>query len=238
MDEVERVFITHFDGDHYRPTWTKAMPALVQIHMHQRHVRSARKLGIRSVQFEAIDGTPQQVGGRTRVSCLLAAHDEAGVAAYRFEHAGSSVGFVTDVGQVTPRLIEHVASVDLLAVESNYCPKLQAASNRPAFLKARIMGGKGHLSNQQCAALVRDADPKADVVLLHLSKQCNRPDLAAIEHAGAPYDVTVASQDRPTPWLAVRRRPTGGGADGDDKMHGSIVGFNRAVGLSNHGRFR
>ena len=210
LDAVDRVFVTHFDGDHFRPTWTKALSALTRIHMHERHVRSAQKKGVRSTQLEALDGAIQEVGGQTRVSCLLAAHDSTGVAAFRFEHAGASIGFATDVGQVTQRLVEHVKGVHLLAVESNYCPRLQAASNRPEFLKARIMGGKGHLSNKQCAELTREAHPKSDVVLLHLSQQCNRPQLAAKEHAGAPYRLTIAAQDQPTPWIAVRPNASAG----------------------------
>jgi phosphoribosyl 1,2-cyclic phosphodiesterase len=57
---------------------------------------------------------------------------------------------------------------------------MQLASNRPGFLKDRIMGGKGHLSNEECIDAVRAiAWPREPehVVLLHLSRECNCPDL-------------------------------------------------------------
>ena len=65
------------------------------------------------------------------------------------------------------------------------------------------MGGAGHLSNQQSGELTRRVAPKKHVVLLHLSRQCNTPDLAAIEHAGAPYATTVAMPDTPTARIPI-----------------------------------
>ena len=93
--------------------------------------------------------------------------------------------------------------VDVLAIESNYCPVMQENSDRPEFLKRRIMDGSGHLSNQQSAAAVRAIAPKKHVVLLHLSRQCNTPELAAMGHAGAPYELTVAHHEVPTGLVRV-----------------------------------
>jgi phosphoribosyl 1,2-cyclic phosphodiesterase len=70
--------------------------------------------------------------------------------------------------------------VDILAIESNYDRAMQLESARPAFLKDRIMGGKGHLSNDECIDAVRaiswPREPE-HVVLLHLSRECNCPGL-------------------------------------------------------------
>jgi hypothetical protein len=55
----------------------------------------------------------------------------------------------------TQRLIDRFCELDLLAIESNYDPKMQVESPRPWFLKQRIMGGRGHLSNEQAFAAVR-----------------------------------------------------------------------------------
>jgi len=205
LSDVSHVFITHFDHDHFRPAWSRRFPATARCHIHPAHERSARHAG---VPTQLTDLMRHGVAvGPARASALRVAHDEAGVAAFRFEHAGASVGFITDVGRPTDALIEHVRGVDLLAVESNYCPRLQAVSSRPMFLKRRIMGGAGHLSNQQAATIARSAGPHRDVVLLHLSRQCNRPDLARAEHADAPYRVTISSHNAPTPWLPVAPTP-------------------------------
>lgn len=201
LDDVEHVFITHFDTDHFNRSWASVLRDRATYHVHESHVGEARSLGVRTAWIDAV--RDETMVGEARVFTTLLAHDAEGVAAFRFEHAGAVAGFATDVGKPTGALIDCLGGSDLLAVESNYCPELQAASNRPAFLKSRIMGGRGHLSNQQCAALVRRAQPRQDVVLLHLSRQCNRPELAAREHAEAPYRLTISAQHEATPWVAV-----------------------------------
>ncbi len=98
--------------------------------------------------------------------------------------------------------------MDVLAIESNYCPRLQATSGRPWFLRQRITGGRGHLSNHECVAAVAAIDPGTHVVLLHLSRQCNNPKLAGAGHRARGYELTITSQRHPTPWIPIlNRRP-------------------------------
>jgi hypothetical protein len=94
-------------------------------------------------------------------------------------------------------------SVDVLAIESNYCPAMQHASDRPYYLKRRIMGGHGHLSNQEAVSAVLAIEPREHVVLLHLSRECNCPRAVAALHAGADYALTIAAQDEPTRWVRI-----------------------------------
>jgi hypothetical protein len=81
-------------------------------------------------------------------------------------------------------LLEQFCGVDVLALESNYDPKLQLDSGRPWFLKHRIMGGRGHLSNQQAFEAIRAILDRCQsrrrslprhIVLLHRSRECNCP---------------------------------------------------------------
>ena len=69
------------------------------------------------------------------------------------------------------------------------------------------MGGRGHLSNEQCAAAVSEIRPRSHVVLLHLSRECNHPSLAARVHDGAPYALTLSHHQQPTPWVPIRAVP-------------------------------
>lgn len=201
LDQVDDVFITHFDTDHFCRSWGTNLHPRTVVHVHERHGSVARRFGIDDSRLNVIHSETRI--GESSVHTTLVSHDSEGVCAFRFEHRGAAIGFATDVGRATSPLIDLLYSVDALAVESNYCPRMQAASSRPAYLKARIMGGRGHLSNQQCAELVRQANPGRDVVLLHLSRQCNRPELAAQEHIDAPYTLTISSQIEPTPWVTV-----------------------------------
>jgi phosphoribosyl 1,2-cyclic phosphodiesterase len=209
LDQVEDVVVTHLDHDHFHAGWATALPGRALLRLHRRHLGRAERSGLLHRRTEPFDCAP---GGSFHVqgldaafSPMLASHDSLGVAAFRIEFAalGSSLGFATDVGRVPVRLIEHLAGVDVLAIESNYCPDMQASSGRPEYLKRRIMDGSGHLSNQQCLDAVHEIRPREHVVLLHLSRQCNRPELVAELHAGADYALTISTQDQPTRWVKL-----------------------------------
>ncbi len=149
-----------------------------------------------------------------RVEGTLAHHDESGSVALRFEIDGAAIGFATDLGRVPESLLERFAGIDLLAIESNHCPRLQQASPRPAFLKRRIMGGRGHLSNDQAIAAIDAVARRSNlqhVVLLHLSRQCNCPDLVrrlvAESLPGLLSRLSITRQDSVTGPLRIASSP-------------------------------
>lgn len=201
LDALSDVFITHVDSDHCHPNWGRKLPGHVAVHAHPRHAVSLRRMGLAADQVHEWRGEFTSAGG---LRCLpaLFTHDEAGVSVFRFESRGS-LGFATDVGRATPELIEHLAGVETLAIESNYCPKMQRASARPAFLKQRITGGSGHLSNEECVQAARAIEPRRHVVLLHLSRQCNHPALASALHRDAWYELTLSNQFEATRWVVA-----------------------------------
>lgn len=90
------------------------------------------------------------------------------------------LAFFTDVGQVTLEIEQAMSGSHVLAIEANYSPNMLQASERDARLKARIAGGRGHLSNQEAGTLAAKCGENLHtVVLLHLSSECNLPNLAA-----------------------------------------------------------
>jgi phosphoribosyl 1,2-cyclic phosphodiesterase len=115
-------------------------------------------------------------------------------------------------------LIDDFADLDVLAIESNYDPEMQRTSGRPFFLQQRIMGGKGHLSNQQAFDAVRAVLDRCErsgvrlpshIVLLHRSRECNCPKLLrrifARDARVAPR-LTLAEQFESSGWLKIRDR--------------------------------
>lgn len=201
---IHAVLLTHLDNDHWHPGWLGALPERARVHVHGRHRARAARLGILYTTTHLYDSDFDLVPG-VRVRPALMSHDDLGAAAFRidFEHSGRSLGFATDLGRANQRLIDHLTGVDVLAIESNYCPRMQVASGRPDFLQRRIMNGSGHLSNEQAADAVRAIAPREHVVLLHLSLDCNRPELASMHHEGCLYAVTIASWERPTRWIRL-----------------------------------
>lgn len=175
------ILFTHFDHDHARDGWGRvARETGLSLRCARRHFRHALARGYPEANlacFESDGGTLDL--GPVRVSACENPHDDGATVAFRFAAAAGSLGFATDVGRVSPRLVDALRGVDLLAIESNYDPAMQRDSARPAQLKDRIMGGRGHLSNEECLAAVRDIafpDEPAHIVLLHLSRECNHPD--------------------------------------------------------------
>src|SRR5213082_9407 len=98
-------------------------------------------------------------------------------------HAGSGgLGFITDLGYATKMIVERLRQVQTLVIETNHDEKLlQSDPHRPWPVKQRIMSRHGHLSNAAAASVIEQLLPgKIErVVLGHLSRDCNTPDLAA-----------------------------------------------------------
>ncbi len=214
-NDIAAVVLTHLDADHFKPAWVRSMPRHTAVYIHRSHRGRAQRHHYFTPSTLLYDDAFDLVGGRlgVRVEPVLLAHDQLGVAAFRITLAcGSSLGYATDLGRPTPALAEHLRGVDVLAIESNYCPEMQAASDRPAFLKQRITNGAGHLSNEQAAKVTSEIAPASDVVLLHLSRDCNTPERATAGHAGAPYCLTVSDQFEPTPWIGIRSAGAEGSA--------------------------
>jgi phosphoribosyl 1,2-cyclic phosphodiesterase len=144
------------------------------------------------------------------------AHDREGSHGFVFEGFGCRIGYATDLGRVPVTLVDHFKRLDVLCVESNYDPQMQLSSARPWFLKNRIMGGAGHLSNEQAYDLVRKILDRAErasarlpthIVLLHRSRECNCPRLMRKlfeRDARIKPRLTLAEQYEPSGWLRVR----------------------------------
>ena len=208
LDQIDDVILTHLDRDHFYPSWVEALPRHAVFRIHKSHRRRAEKTGLlyrRTMIFD--EQNPAEMADGITAHVASASHDQLGVAVFRFqvEHCATPVlGYATDLGRVTDTLVDHLAGVHTLAIESNYCPKMQVSSGRPGFLVDRIMNGSGHLSNEESAGAVRAIAPTGRTVLLHLSRQCNTPELARSLHGD---DAVVAHHEVPTDFIPLTRRP-------------------------------
>jgi phosphoribosyl 1,2-cyclic phosphodiesterase len=217
LDDISDILLTHIDHDHFHPGWRD--PGSKRLawtwRAARRYLRQARTAGLPARDTEPFDGTFEMQPG-TRVEVTMLPHDELGSTGFVIEHDGARLGFATDLGRVPETLLERFENLAALALESNYDPQLERASSRPDFLKQRIMGGLGHLSNEQALEAVLRIAGRCDlrhIALLHLSRQCNDP---AIVHdlfaRRAPHllgRLTITNQHEPTPLLHVEPPPDG-----------------------------
>ena len=97
-------------------------------------------------------------------------------------HAGSGgLGFITDLGYATKMIVQRLRGVQTLVIETNHDEKLlQNDSHRPWPVKQRIQSRHGHLSNTAAASVIEEllSGKIERVVLGHLSRDCNTPELA------------------------------------------------------------
>jgi phosphoribosyl 1,2-cyclic phosphodiesterase len=108
-------------------------------------------------------------------------HDAVDPLGFVFHAGAGSLGFITDLGYVTKMILERLRNVRTLVIETNHDEKLlQNDAHRPWPVKQRIQSRHGHLSNAAAATVIEELLPgKIErVVLGHLSRDCNRPELA------------------------------------------------------------
>ena len=217
-NRVAGVLLTHNDGDHLRPTWTRTLERegwpLYAVPSH--HPAIARS-GVPGHLIRAVsDGRGRtEIPGVATISAAIAPHDDHGTAVYRLEFGTGgvavSIGWATDLGRLTPEVESLLRGCDVIAVESNYDEDLQRESDRPDFLKRRIMGGHGHLSNREALEGVRrlaqERTPAA-IVLLHASRECNTAEIVdRLWREEAPELhplISIGRHDRPIDSIPIR----------------------------------
>ena len=226
--DVSAICLTHLDRDHFSGNWVKTIVRRgVRVFCHARRVGDLMRYTFganpdtaEAREFAALvtgfDDQPFEPLPGLSFQAVHLAHDREGSHGFLIEGFGRRLGWATDLGHVPPHLLEMFCGLDVLAIESNYDPRMQHESPRPWFLKQRITGGRGHLSNQQAFEAVRQVLDRCErrglalpehVVLLHRSRECNCPrllrSLFARDVRIAPR-LTLAEQYERTEWIRPR----------------------------------
>jgi len=140
-------------------------------------------------------------------------HDAQDPVGFLLRTARGNVGFVTDLGHTTKLVLDRIRAANVLVLESNHDVKmLQDCPRRAWPLKQRILGRHGHLSNvaaAEAAAQIMSAGLR-HLYLAHLSRECNKPELAQhvmaeqLHHIGATHvRLQLAAQDVPCATLEL-----------------------------------
>ena len=164
--------------------------------------------------FAPGDGFPV---GELWVASFPTSHDAACSVGYTLTGDGCKVASATDLGRLTPEVLNAVRGCDLLVCESNHDVDWVRSGPYPYYLKERILGDRGHLSNEmgaELAALAAESGARA-VVLAHLSSENNTPararDVAACRLSAAGVDperdlsLTVAPRKERGPVFRLER---------------------------------
>lgn len=185
--DVTALIISHDHGDHVRCAGVLHRMYGIPVFATRKTFRTAeRRLGsLRSVEHFEPGATLEF--GVLRVETLATPHDGADGVAFVVQAGGKRLGILTDLGHVFAGLPEVVASLDGVFIESNYDERMLKEGPYPWFLKERISGPGGHISNAESAELMRTcATPRLKwACLAHLSEVNNEPGLALRTHRRA-----------------------------------------------------
>lgn len=219
-ENLTAILITHEHNDHIQGLATLAGKLGVPVYCNRATQDTLvwqleTKLDYRI--FET--GTGFSVGD-VEVESFSVPHDAADPVGFLLRTAAGTIGFATDLGHVTRLVIERARQANVLVLETNHdVTMLLDCLTRPWSLKQRILGRHGHLSNDAAAQALEEivTAELRHLYLAHLSRDCNRPELARrvvgeqLERLGARHvAVQLTWQAEACPTLELGPRPGDG----------------------------
>lgn len=166
------LFISHEHTDHISGIPVLRKKLNLDIYSRPGTIDS---LGLR----DAFDVGTDTAIGDFRIKTVDVSHDAAEPVAYFISSGKRKISIISDLGFVNDEVIEAAKGSDILAIEANHDRRMLFEGSYSAFLKSRIDSRHGHLSNIQSAeAITKICDPDTNLVLIHLSQENNRPEIA------------------------------------------------------------
>jgi phosphoribosyl 1,2-cyclic phosphodiesterase len=180
-ENLTGILITHEHSDHVQGLTSLAGKLKVPVYLNRPTQESVEyQLQTRFDCRLFTTGSTFEVGDII-VETFNVPHDAQDPVGFVLRSTAGKIGFLTDLGHATQLVLQRVKGVNVLVLESNHDVKLlQECPHRPWSLKQRILGRHGHLSNEAAADAMEQiisADLR-HLYLGHLSRECNKPELA------------------------------------------------------------
>jgi phosphoribosyl 1,2-cyclic phosphodiesterase len=201
ISHVDGVLVSHDHSDHSRCLGIYQRKFAIPAHVTAKTLDAAMRrcsLGKMS-QVNHFQAGDTLRFGKVSVETVPTPHDGADGVAFVIDDGRRRLGILTDLGHVFSDLEAVIASLDAVFIESNYNRKMLAEGSYPEFLKARIRGPGGHLSNTEAAELLlgHGGGRLKTAYLSHLSGDNNSPEVALGVHKkilGERLELHVASR--------------------------------------------
>jgi phosphoribosyl 1,2-cyclic phosphodiesterase len=213
-ENLSGILLTHEHTDHTSGLGTLCGKTPVPIYCN-RLTKEAVEMQFEKTAFDFrlfSTGASFEVG-EVGVDTFSVPHDAYDPVGFLLRTSAGRIGFLTDLGHATKLVVERVRASNVLVLETNHDMKLlQDDLKRPWSVKQRITSRHGHLCNDAAATVLEElvtADLE-HVYLGHLSRDCNRPELARktvgerLSTIGATHvNIYSTSQDQRTETLWV-----------------------------------
>ncbi|MGL4363472.1 MAG: MBL fold metallo-hydrolase [Cellulosilyticaceae bacterium] len=214
-DSIQGIFITHEHSDHIKGVGIISRKLNIPIYATKltwEHMLNEQSLGkIAEENIKHIEKEIEMNIGKLSIKPYEIFHDAVDPVGYVFSYKDKKIALATDLGKVDRKLVENLYGVNGILLEFNHDINMLEVGPYPYSLKKRILGDSGHLSNELAAKVLTHIyhDQLQWVILGHLSKDNNMPDLAYITaknalekkniYIGQHIEVTVANRDNITP---------------------------------------
>ena len=206
--DLDAIFVTHEHSDHIGCAVSFAQRHSIPLWMSQGTHAAIGSPVLGALLHLVRDGDAIDLG-TFEARPFTVPHDAREPLQLRCSDGAQHFGMATDLGHATAHVLAQLTGCHALLLEANHDSEMLAQSAYPPFLKRRIGGGWGHLSNTAATDILSAiAHPHLTrVVAAHLSERNNRPDLVRTLFATTlnwePDSVLVAHPALGTDWIAV-----------------------------------
>jgi phosphoribosyl 1,2-cyclic phosphodiesterase len=205
-EQIDAILVTHEHTDHCAGVASLSRRFQIPVYLTHGTAGTGRCDGSHSLLcFNSEDSFAI---GSLQVKAVTVPHDAAEPCQYRVTSGGRSLGILTDLGSITPHVLDNYRDCHSLLLEFNHDLQMLQAGSYPPALKRRVGGDWGHLNNLQAAQLLRDlgAARPDQLVVAHVSENNNSrhsAEQALLSVLDSLEGVVWAEQAGGFDWLAV-----------------------------------
>ncbi len=183
MSDLKGILLTHEHADHISGLGVLMRRYKVPLYVTQKtwDVVKGKVGNIDESLLHVYDRIQDLTIGDIYIQSTSVPHDAVDPLCYAFLSGNAKVGIATDLGSVTDDVIHLFKDCDLLMLEANHDIEMLKTGPYPMMLKHRILSENGHLSNDDAGYVAKEIMKHGRVkrlILAHLSKENNFPDLA------------------------------------------------------------
>ena len=180
VPQLAGILLTHEHGDHTRSLKVLLAQHGVPVYCNALTARALQDGGVVHQGWKLFQNGAAFALGEFSIRPFSVPHDAADPVGFRISAHGVCFGVLTDLGHATRLVLESLRGIRALLIETNYDDDLlQKDTKRPWSVKQRILSKHGHLSNASAAQVLSELDaPLEHIILGHLSRDCNSPQLA------------------------------------------------------------
>ena len=175
LEDISGVFITHEHQDHCQGLRSLRKIKHIKFYANYHTAEAIEERYHTGIRWSIFESNMSFFIGDLEIYPFRISHDAIEPVCFSFKTQRQCCCWATDVGCITPDLANVLARADDLVLEANHDRKLLwEHPTRPQYLKERVAGTLGHLSNKEAFDFIKNAQHQFKTVsLVHISKDCN-----------------------------------------------------------------